>query len=43
MFKIIKYKNGKVKLHSANPEYDTIVVPAKELVFAHKVVGSWGK
>lgn len=43
MFKIIKYKNGNVELHSANPEYDTIVVPAKELVFAHKVVGSWGK
>jgi len=43
MFKIIKFKNDTIELHSANPEYDTIVVPAKDLVFAHKVVGSWGK
>ena len=43
MFKLIKYKNGNVELHSANPDYETIVIPSTDLIFAHKVVGVIGK
>lgn len=42
MFKVIRFKDDHIELISANPEYKTIIVPSTELVFAHKVVGSWG-
>lgn len=43
MFKLIRFRNHQVELHSANPDYETIKIPNIDLLFAHKVVGSWGK
>jgi len=43
LFKIINFKNEHIELHSANPIHETISVPATDLIFAHKVIGSWGK
>ncbi|MDZ7795552.1 MAG: S24 family peptidase [Candidatus Marinimicrobia bacterium] len=43
MFKIYRCKGEKIELISANPHHKPIVIPATDLVFAHKVVGSWGK
>lgn len=43
LFKVIRFKEDHIELISANPEYKTITIKTEELVFAHKVVGSWGK
>jgi phage repressor protein C with HTH and peptisase S24 domain len=43
MFKVIRFKGDHIELISANPKYDTITIRTEDLVFAHKVVGSWGK
>ena len=43
MFKIYKCSGDNIELISVNPAYEPIIIPATDLVFAHKVVGSWGK
>lgn len=43
MFKIYKCAGDNIELISVNPAYKPIVIPATDLMFAHKVVGSWGK
>jgi phage repressor protein C with HTH and peptisase S24 domain len=43
LFKVIRFKEDHIELISANTAYKTIIVPSSDLVFAHKVIGSWGK
>ncbi|MDZ7821537.1 MAG: XRE family transcriptional regulator [Candidatus Marinimicrobia bacterium] len=43
LFKVIRFKDDHIELISANPSYEPINIKTEELVFAHKVVGSWGK
>lgn len=43
LFKVIRFREDHIELISANPAYKPIMVPSTDLVFAHKVIGSWGK
>ncbi len=43
LFRVMQFKDYDIELISVNPQHPSIVIPAKNLVFAHKVVGSQGK
>ncbi|MCD6446960.1 MAG: helix-turn-helix domain-containing protein [Candidatus Marinimicrobia bacterium] len=40
LFKVLKFKDNQIELISANPKIPPINIPANELIFAHKVIGS---
>jgi transcriptional regulator with XRE-family HTH domain len=43
LFKVLQFKDNRIELISANPKNPSINLPANELIFAHKVIGSLGK
>ena len=40
LFRLMQFKDYNIELISANPNFDSITIPANDLVFAHKVIGS---
>ena len=40
LFKVLQFKDNQIELISANPKIPSINIPANELIFAHKVIGS---
>ncbi len=42
LFKVIQFHDNEIELINANPQFPSTRILAKELVFAHKVIGSMG-
>jgi transcriptional regulator with XRE-family HTH domain len=40
LFRVMRFKDDDIDLMGANPQHPLITVPSKDLVFAHKVIGS---